>query len=99
MANLVGIRQSTYSRKERGVTDVAMDEWILMAWILEVTVEDIYRPNFKFGITISKNTNKLANAPLYIINEIEQLKKENFELKEAERKRNLNSSNIIFAVF
>lgn len=82
MANLVGIKQSTYSRKERGVTDVTMEEWILMARVLDVNIEDIYRPNLRTSITTGKTTNKLANVSHYVVNEIEQLKKENAELKK-----------------
>lgn len=82
MADLVGVGQATYSRKERGITDVTMEEWILMAKILEVKVEDIYRPNSRTVTTSRKTTNKLTNLPLYIVNQIDQLKKENAALKE-----------------
>lgn len=82
MADLVGMRQSTYSRKERGATEITMEEWTLIAKILEVQIDDIYRPNSKKSINSSKNTYKYSNVPLHVLAELEQLKKENSQLKE-----------------
>lgn len=86
MANLVGIGQATYSRKERGTTDVSMEEWIIMAKILGVSIDEIYNPNSRKSLTALKNNDNNFNIPLQILNELEQLKKENSELKDEIKK-------------
>ena len=39
IANLIGMEQTTYSRKERGISPITIAEWERIAKALEVSVE------------------------------------------------------------
>ena len=45
IANLIGMEQTTYSRKERGISPITIAEWERIAKALEVSVEKIVEPN------------------------------------------------------
>lgn len=58
-ANLLGITQSQFSRRENGVTKISKKEWDKMAKILNTTLDDIYDP--EDGIYIINNENASGN--------------------------------------
>jgi transcriptional regulator with XRE-family HTH domain len=41
VADKMAMEQTTYSKKERGLSPIREDEWIRFAKILEVNIEDI----------------------------------------------------------
>jgi transcriptional regulator with XRE-family HTH domain len=41
IADKMAMEQTTYSKKERGLSPIREDEWIRFAKILEVNIEDI----------------------------------------------------------
>ena len=45
IANLIGMEQTTYSRKERGISPITIAEWERIAKALEVSIEKIVEPN------------------------------------------------------
>jgi DNA-binding XRE family transcriptional regulator len=81
MANLVGMKQSTYSRKERGAAHVTTQEWKIMAQVLQVSVEDIFQDS-KNKFSSSKSDHQYLSVPNIILEELSFLKTENSELKE-----------------
>lgn len=58
MAKTVAMEQTTYSRKERGISIITDDEWIRIANALDVQIEDIKEDN---QITSLKNDNCTFN--------------------------------------
>jgi DNA-binding XRE family transcriptional regulator len=98
MANLVGMNQSTYSRKERGAAHVTTQEWKILAQVLEVSVEDIFQDS-KSKFLPGKSEHQYLSVPNIIMEELGFLKKENLELKEEikllklELKNNNSDSN------
>lgn len=90
VANLVGMTQPNYSRKESGITRISKQEWDLIAKKLEVELDDIYEDdastiiykngtgndNFNFGGTIN------INIPDFVMNYMELLKEQNEILKK-----------------
>jgi transcriptional regulator with XRE-family HTH domain len=40
--DLICMTQSTYSRKEKGITNITMQEWIKIAKVLGVKKDEIY---------------------------------------------------------
>ncbi|EMY3559487.1 helix-turn-helix transcriptional regulator [Flavobacterium psychrophilum] len=58
-ADLLGITQSQYSRRENGVTKISKKEWDKMAKVLNTTLDDIYDP--EDGIYIINNENASGN--------------------------------------
>lgn len=82
ISDLIGMAQSTYSRKEKGITKITMSEWEKIAKVLEVSKEEIFEPaNPKIKIP-NIVENEFMSNPNDIIKQINYLKKENFELKE-----------------
>ncbi len=55
IADLLGISQSQYNRRENGVTKISKKEWDKMAKILETSLEEIYEP--EDGVYIINNEN------------------------------------------
>ena len=45
IVNLIGMEQTTYSRKERGISPITIAEWERIAKALEVSIEKIVEPN------------------------------------------------------
>ena len=42
MADLIGMTQSNYSRREKGMTKISAQEWGKIAKVLDLKIEDIY---------------------------------------------------------
>lgn len=82
MADLVGMTQPTYSRKERGVVNITTQEWELMAKILEVEIQDIYQDITRKNVLPRKSNSPYLSIPDFILEELDFLKKENLKLKE-----------------
>ena len=82
IADLIGITQSSYSRKEKGITNITMQEWTRLAKVFGVEKDEIYQANTsKKGIlNVSKNEN--PHNITYILEQIDFLQKKNHELKE-----------------
>lgn len=59
IADLLGISQSQYNRRENGVTKISKKEWDKMAKVLDTTLENIYEP--EDGIYVINNENANGN--------------------------------------
>lgn len=81
MADLLGVKQSTYSRKERGQIYIMMREWELMARLMDVEIEDIYQDNDHSFIS-GRIKNSFLSIPEMVLEDLEYLKKENSRLKK-----------------
>lgn len=82
IADLIGMTQSTYSRKEKGITNITLQEWIKLAKVLAVEKEEIYQINAP-----KKNISEILDIqnqiiPEFFLEQIDFLRKENLELKE-----------------
>lgn len=94
LADLIGMTQSNYSRRENGHKKITELEWQKIAKELGVNKEEIYEPD---PDTDPKNeVPKMLQftIPHFILEHIELLKKENKALKEKLKqlkKKNLNS--------
>ncbi len=100
MADLLYMDQSQYSRREKGITRIAEDEWDKIAVILGKEVEEIYEEEAHVTINNDNGSNGSINftgtsnfysIPDYILQNqqeyIELLKKEIAQLKEELRSR------------
>ena len=58
-ADLLGMTQPQYSRRENGITKISKKEWDKMAKLLESNLEDIYEP--EDGIYVINNENANGN--------------------------------------
>lgn len=86
MAVKVNMTQPTYSRKERGLSNITAEEWDKIAEVLGVDKYAIYENSSKIS-PISGSTNKLYTViPPDLLEQIESLRKENIELKEEIRR-------------
>lgn len=81
IAKLISVTQPTYSRKERGKTEITMPEWQHLALILNVKLDEIYQDK--------NNSNELENLHIHYsssaLNSIENVsvyKKQNSKLKD-----------------
>jgi transcriptional regulator with XRE-family HTH domain len=89
ISDLVGMTQSTYSRKEKGITKITISEWTKIAKVLGVEKEEIFEPiNPKIKLSNIIENGFMSN-PSDIMEQINYLQKENFELKE--RLRNIEN--------
>jgi transcriptional regulator with XRE-family HTH domain len=59
IADLLGISQSQYNRRENGVTKISKKEWDKIAKILDTPLENIYEP--EDGVYIINNDNANGN--------------------------------------
>lgn len=91
LADLIGMTQSNYCRREKGLKKISEVEWYKIAKELGVKKEDIYE--IDSNIIHSKNVkNKDSykihyfNVPDFVIEHIEFLKEENRQLKEKLKK-------------
>lgn len=77
LADLIGMSQSAYSRRENGNIKITDNEWKRIAKQLDVKIELIYEleENKRFATTQS------FNIPTFIVEHIELLQKENKLLK------------------
>ncbi|WP_017495788.1 helix-turn-helix transcriptional regulator [Flavobacterium sp. WG21] len=86
LADLIGMTQSNYSRRESGRKSISDIEWNRIAKELEVKTEVIYEPD-EVSSTLNNTTNMYQfNIPDFIMEHMELLKKENKNLKEKLRK-------------
>jgi transcriptional regulator with XRE-family HTH domain len=81
IADLTGMSQSNYSRRENGLVTISDNEWKKIAYALKVNIVDIYETN-----SIKKKSNNMSdistfNIPNFILEHIEFLKTENTKLK------------------
>ncbi|HAH55554.1 MAG TPA: transcriptional regulator [Flavobacterium sp.] len=88
LADLVGMTQSNYSRKENGVKKIVDAEWDKIAKELEVKKEDIYEEdNVRIvykgdkGSVNNSGTIHYFNMPDFVLEHIELLKSQNASLK------------------
>lgn len=82
MADLIGMSQSNYSRRENGHTEISESEWVKIAKELKVKKEEIYEHR-----TENSNINmQQISIPNFIMEHIDLLKKENVKLKEKIKK-------------
>ncbi|MDR6845676.1 helix-turn-helix transcriptional regulator [Flavobacterium granuli] len=82
LADLIGMTQCNYSRRENGKKSISDIEWTRIAKSLEVNREEIYESNIH-----KTNNNNITNLhefyiPSFILNHLEFLKNENAVLKE-----------------
>lgn len=82
LADLIGMTQSNYSRRENGHKKISEVEWVKIAKVLGVEKEVIYEPDEE--INLKNTTVKMLqfNIPNFVLEHIELLKKENKILKE-----------------
>ena len=97
IAKKLNINESNYSRREKGLTKITLEEWIKLAQILEIAMEDIYEPD-ENPIFICNNhapgnygnNNNIISVPESIIETyqkyIQKLEEENKTLKELLKK-------------
>ena len=70
VADLVGMTQPNYSRKENGFTKISNEEWELLAKKLQIPVEEIYEEEAKTLINKNKEGNNfflLQSVSIYQI--------------------------------
>lgn len=68
IASLIGMEQTTYSRKERGISPITIAEWERIAKALEVSVEKIVEPN-------NNNTQSFFNEKALSLQNVVLIKK------------------------
>ena len=102
MADLLGISQSQYNRRENGVSKITKKEWGKMAKVLDTTLEEIYEPedgvyviqgdyahgNFEIGGTFNSNSDFIFNTMKKYIKKLEE---ENRLLKKENQSLNVSS--------
>ncbi len=89
IADLLGMTQSTYSRKEKGIIKITKAEWAKIAEVLQVEKDEIYEPAIsEKKINVILQT-QYRLVPSYLQQQMDSLKKENVELKE--KLRNLEN--------
>ena len=86
MANLLDMTQATYSRKERGLTKITVDEWNKIAKILGVDKSEVFEDNSKKDFISTNFTKQLLTIPTGLLDQIDFLIKENLELKDRLKK-------------
>lgn len=77
LADLIGMTQSNYSRRENGRKNISEIEWLKIAKILGVDKENIYEPDGD-----NSNVFHQFNIPDSILKQLELLRTENIALKE-----------------
>lgn len=83
LADLIGMSQPNYSRRENGLKNISDVEWTKIAKELGMKKEDIYDDNKT--ITNSENIHYF-NVPDFIMEHMEFLRVQNKELKEKLKK-------------
>lgn len=95
LADLIGMSQSNYSRREKGLKKITDIEWTKIAKELGVQKEDIYETDQQTTIYKNIKDNNFLNnpgnmhffkVPDFVLEHIELLKKENATLKEKLKK-------------
>ncbi|WP_099712165.1 helix-turn-helix domain-containing protein [Flavobacterium sp. 9] len=82
IADLIGMTQSTYSRKEKGVTNITMQEWIKIAKVLGVEKDEIYQASVSKKDKLNVSENQNLYIVTYVLEQIDFLQRKNYELKE-----------------
>jgi transcriptional regulator with XRE-family HTH domain len=86
LADLIGMSQSNYSRRESGRTNITEAEWQKIAKELGVDKETIYESE-KLNKEKRDEINMIYfNIPDFVMEHIELLKRENKKLKEQLKK-------------
>lgn len=91
LADLIGMSQCSYSRRENGKKSISDNEWYKIAKSLDVTKEVIYEINIA---KINKNdfeSQREFSKFHFILKYLEFLKKENTALKEKLKAFEINS--------
>jgi transcriptional regulator with XRE-family HTH domain len=89
LADLIGMTQPNYSRRENGLKKISDTEWVKIAKELGVKKEDIYEEdsqkvvykNIK-GNSFNYGNISYFNVPDFVLEHIELLKTQNAELKQ-----------------
>ena len=82
LADLIGMTQSNYSRRENGKKTISDVEWTNIAKALDVKKETIFEAN-KLNTSHDSTVNiPFYNIPNQVLEYIEFLKNENSKLKE-----------------
>ena len=87
IADLLGITQPNYSRREKGQKQISEAEWIKLSEVLCVKKDDIYEPYIMPADKKNSNENtpfniEQFNVPSFIIEYIEMLNEQIKSLKE-----------------
>ncbi|MFV7235506.1 helix-turn-helix transcriptional regulator [Flavobacterium sp. ZB4R12] len=86
LAELIGMDQSSYSRREKGLKKISDTEWTKIAKELGVKKEDLYETSNQ-STKVNNSANVYSfNLPNFIIEYIESLKNENTALREKLKK-------------
>ncbi|WP_158235330.1 helix-turn-helix transcriptional regulator [Flavobacterium sp. 9] len=86
IADLIGMSQSNYSRRESGRTNITETEWQRIAKELGVEKEIIFEPEEQNKEKRDEINMLYFNIPDFVMQHIELLKKENKKLKEQLKK-------------
>ncbi|WP_394772953.1 helix-turn-helix domain-containing protein [Flavobacterium sp.] len=86
LADLIGMSQSNYSRRESGRTSITEAEWKKIAKELGVNKEIIFEPDEQNKEKRDEINMVYFNIPDFVMEHIELLKKENKKLKEQLKK-------------
>lgn len=82
LADLIGMTQCNYNRRENGKKNISEAEWIKIAKALDISKELIYEANILSTIQNSTVNIPVFNIPSFIIEDYERLKVENTVLKK-----------------
>jgi transcriptional regulator with XRE-family HTH domain len=91
LADLIGMTQSNYSRRENGLKKISDSEWNKIAKELKINKDDIYEEdnqnvvfkNVRGNSSVyNSGTIHYFNMPDFVLEHIELLKTQNTELKE-----------------
>jgi len=84
MADLLGMTQCNYSRRENGKKEITLNEWTKIAKILDITLEEIYEPfiNNVISNSIHDDQIQIDLKSNYLFKYLESLEKENAFLKK-----------------
>lgn len=86
LADLIGMSQSNYSRRESGRTSITEGEWKKIAKELGVNKEIIFESDEQNKEKRDEINMVYFNIPDFVMEHIELLKKENKKLKEQLKK-------------
>lgn len=86
LADLIGMSQSNYSRRESGRKNISDIEWNRISKELGVQIETIYEPEEQNKEERDEINMLYFNIPDFVMEHIELLKKENKKLKEQLKK-------------
>ncbi|WP_264535622.1 helix-turn-helix transcriptional regulator [Flavobacterium sp. N1736] len=82
LADLIGMSQSNYSRRENGRKNISDIEWNRIAKELAVEKESIYEADEEKSVENAEINIRQINIPDFIMEHIELLKEENKNLRE-----------------